>query len=165
MKNIKYPYLPEGRTLLHVPEDNKYMQAAFSVAKNESSDKKTSTGVVVVNDEGAILVSAANKSALTNDFLLKTHKDWCIRKNLKIPSGQKYWLCPGCASSKYHAESHAMLKAKKNKIDISNCDVYLWGHWWCCKDCWDSMINSKIRNVYLMEGTTDGFNNSNPISK
>ncbi len=150
-KNIKYPYLPEGRTILHVPADNKYMLIAKEVAQTQSTDKKTSTGAVVVDNNGNVVVSAANQSAIKNKFLLETHPRWCIRKFFRIPSGEKYWLCPGCASHKYHAESFAMAKAKKSKINVSGCDLYLWGHWWCCKPCWDAMIKSGIRNVYLEE--------------
>jgi len=160
----QYPYIPNDRTILYVPGNNLFMQAAEAVARTESTDKKTSTGVVVVDSSGNILVRAANQSALKNQFLLKTHPDWCIRKLLGIPSGEKYWLCPGCASSRFHAEHYAMRKAKKAGIDVTNCDVYLWGHWWCCKPCWDAMIASGIRNVYLMEGTENGCNNSNPVN-
>lgn len=164
-RKIEYPYLPEGRTILYVPEENKYMQAAKEVALRESTDRKTSTGVVIVNERGEIVASAANQSALKNKFLLDTHSKWCIRKNCNIPSGQKYWMCPGCASAKYHAESYATKKAKKAGVNISGCDLYLWGHWWACKDCWDAMIKAGIKNVYLMEGTqnADGYNNSNSI--
>ncbi len=162
---IELPYLPEGRTILYVPENNPYMLAAKEVAMNESTDRKTSTGVVVVNNEGNIVASAANKSALKNKFLLNTHKNWCVRRICKIPSGQKYWMCPGCAAPKNHAESHTMRKAKKAGVDLTGSDVYLWGHWWACKDCWDSMIKAGIKNVYLMEGTENGYNNSNPAIK
>lgn len=162
-QKIQYPYLPAGRTILYVPESNQYMVAAHEVAVKESTDKKTSTGVVVVSPTGEIIVSAANQSALKNPFLLRTHNKWCIRKLFGIPSGQKYWLCPGCASSAYHAEHFAMRKAKKRNINISGCDVYLWGHWWCCQPCWDAMIKAGIKDVYLMEGVGEKFNNSNPI--
>jgi deoxycytidylate deaminase len=162
---IEYPYLPEGRTILYVPENNKYMLTAKKVAQTESTDIKTSIGAVIVGENGEILVSAANQSALKNKFLLNTHKTWCVRKLFKIPSGQKYWMCPGCASHKNHAEYRAVLALQKKfpqKVN-QNLDLYLWGHWWCCKPCWDKMIEAGIKNVYLMEGTGNGFNNSNPI--
>lgn len=154
-KTINYPYLPEGRTILYVGEDNKYMFSAKEVALTESTDKKISTGVVIVDEQGEILAKAANQSALRNKFLLDTHKDWCIRKLFKIPSGQKYWLCPGCASHRNHGEYRAvsaLLKKFPQKTNSKNLDLYLWGHWWCCKPCWDKMISVGIRNVYLAEG-------------
>ncbi|MEK7190247.1 MAG: deaminase [Patescibacteria group bacterium] len=148
-KNIKYPYLPQDRIFLYVPENNEYMSAAREVAEISSTDKKISTGAVIVNGEGKIIIGASNQSALKNKFLLDTHKNWCIRKLFKVPSGQKYWLCPGCASSKYHAEARAVTKSKKFHINISGCDLYLWGHWWCCQPCWNKMIRAGIKNVYL----------------
>ena len=151
---IKYPYLPKGRTILYVPEDNKYMFFAKEITLTQSTDKKISTGAVIVDEDGKILVSAANQSALKNQYLLDTHKNWCIRKLFKIPSGQKYWLCPGCASHKNHGEYQAVMALEKKfpqKIN-STLDLYLWGHWWCCKPCWDKMIEVGIKNVYLMEG-------------
>ncbi len=153
-KNIKYLYIPEGRTILYVPENNKYMSAAKEVALTESTDRKVPTGVVIVDQNGNILIRAANQSALKNKFLLDIHKNWCIRKLFKIPSGQKYWLCPGCASHKNHGEHQAVLALEKKFPEKlkSNLDLYLWGHWWCCKPCWDKMIQAGIKNVYLMEG-------------
>ncbi|MFA6274144.1 MAG: hypothetical protein WC662_03205 [Candidatus Paceibacterota bacterium] len=166
-KEIKYPYLPEGRGFLYVPENNKYMMIAKEIALTESTDKKTSTGAVIVDENGEVLVKAANQSALKNKFLLETHKNWCFRKFFKIPSGKKYWLCPGCASHRNHGEYRTSVLFRKKfpqKVN-SNCDLYLWGHWWCCKDCWNAMISAGIRNVYLMEGVENGFNNSNLIKE
>ncbi len=148
-KNIKYPYLPPDRSILYVPKDNRYILAAKKMAEEFSTDKKNPTGAVIINKNGDILISASNQSVLKNKFLLNTHKNWCIRKLFKISSGQKYWLCPGCASSKYHAESLAVGKAKNMGVSISGCDLYLWGHWWCCKPCWDKMISAGLKNVYL----------------
>ena len=158
-KDIKYPYLPAGKTIFYVPENNKYMLAAKEYALTHSTDRQVSTGSVIVDENGEILVSVANQSALKNKFLLDTHKNWCIRKFFKIPSGQKYWLCPGCASHKNHSEYQASMALKKKfpqKIN-TNLDLYLWGHWWCCKPCWDKMTEIGIRNVYLMEGVDKLF--------
>ena len=129
--------MPEGKIFIYVPENNKYMLLAKEVALKQSTDRKISTGVVVVNNAGDVVIRSANQSLIKNKFLLDTHKNWCIRKLFKIPSGQKYWLCPGCASSKYHAESLAVQGAKKSDVNISGCDLYLWGRFWCCKPCWD----------------------------
>ncbi|MBP6060711.1 MAG: hypothetical protein KA515_01750 [Candidatus Pacebacteria bacterium] len=158
-KNIKYPYLPEGRTILYAPEDNKYMLAAKEFALKYSTDKQVSTGAVITTDNGEILVSAANQTPIKNKFLLDTHKNWCIRKLFKIPSGQKYWLCPGCASHKNHGEYRAVVALQKKfpQQTHKNLDLYLYGHWWCCKPCWDKMIEVGIRNVYLMQGVEKLF--------
>jgi deoxycytidylate deaminase len=50
-----------------------------------------------------------------------------------------------------HAEPRAVRDARKNCSDINDADLYLWGHWWCCKPCWDAMIGAGIKNVYLLD--------------
>ena len=112
-KDIKYPYLPKERTILYVPENNKYILAAKEFALKHSLDRQVSTGTVIVGEDGEILVSAANQTPIKNKFLLDTHKNWCIRKLFTIPSGQKYWLCPGCASHKNHGEYQAVMALQK----------------------------------------------------
>jgi deoxycytidylate deaminase len=153
----RYPYLPEGRTIAYVSVDDKFMAQAKTIRDNESTDHYHSTGAVVVSD-GIIVGRGANQSILKNPFLQKIHKNYfCIRRILKVPSGQKYWLCPGCASSSQHAESRAVRNALKNKSSIEGASLYLYGHWWCCKPCWDSMIAAGVKNVFLVEGADELF--------
>ena len=159
-KEIIYPYLPEGREILYVPISNEYMLRAKEVARG-SNDQSIPTGAVIVSD-GKILAEASNKTPLSNPFLKKLHAKYCVRRMLKIPSGQKYWICPGCASHENHGEYRAVVLFQK-KITKANspCDLYLWGHWWCCKPCWDKMLELPVRNVYLLEGSEIFFNSTN----
>lgn len=163
-KEIVYPYLPEGRTILYVPENNPFMQEAKEVARKESTEKRFSTGAVIVRVRDSVVVSkGANKASLTSESLINLHKKYCIRRILGIPSGQKYWLCPGCAAGDHHAEYRASKKLIKQGFDKSDqFDLYLWGHWWACKDCWDKMIEVPIRNLYVMEGSEVLFNEKDP---
>ena len=155
--NISYPYLPEGRTVLYIDAGNSFMKEAEYLAKNKSTDFYHPTGAVVVKN-GVIIGRGANQSALKNKTLISLHKNYfCVRRILKIKTGEKYWLCPGCSSYKYHAESGAVRDALKNKQDIRGADLYLWGHWWCCKPCWDAMISAGIKDVYLLEGSEKLF--------
>src|SRR5258708_36442329 len=95
-----YPYLPEGRTIEYVPAGNAFMREAARVRNEASTDLNHSTGAVVVLG-GEVIGRGANQSAIKNKILLNIHKNGlCIRKILKIPSGQKYWLCPGCSSAR-----------------------------------------------------------------
>lgn len=156
---IEYPYLPEGRTIKHVPVTNPFMAEAKRVREQESTEKNYSTGAVVVLDS-KVVGKAGNQAALKNKTLQEFHRTkLCLRKLLKIPSGQKYWVCPGCAKHQHHAEWGAVRNALKNVKDISGADLYLYGHWWCCKPCWDSMIAAGIRDVYLVEGAFELFEN------
>lgn len=153
IKTIKYPFLPEGRTILYVPENNQFMQEAKKFAKENSLDKIMPNGSVIVKN-GEIIAEAANGSNYHDTHI-------CERIKQKISTGQGYELCEGC-HPKNHGETGAVNKIKKNNIDSKGADLYLWGHWWCCEPCWNAMIEVGIKNVYLMEGSEVLFNKDNP---
>lgn len=155
--NIQYPYLPEGRTFKYVPITDPFMTECKRVTLEESTDFSNPTGAVIVKG-GKILGSAANKATLKNPYVQRIHKKYlCIRRLLKIKTGTKYWVCPGCAQSRHHAEPRGVKNAQRKHGDITGADLYHWGHWWCCKPCWDSMISAGIKDVYLVEGATEQF--------
>jgi len=156
MKN--YPYLPEGREILYVPITDKFMALAKETALTKSTDSVQPTGSVVVKD-GQVIGYATNRSPLGHiKFLYNLHKKgWCLRRLLKIKSGTKYWLCVGCAKHRDHSEQSAVRDAQKNDHDTNGADLYLWGHWWCCKSCWDKIISGGIRNVYLLDTSEQDF--------
>lgn len=154
--STNYPYLPEGHTILYVPITDIFMDQTRSVALELSTDSKQPTGALIVR-EGKVIGRGANQSILRKKWMHYFHGYLCIRKLLKIKSGTKYYLCPGCASSDKHSEVRAIKDAQNKHNDISGSDLYHWGHWWCCKPCWDSMIKAGIKNVYLVEGATEQF--------
>lgn len=149
--NHNYPYLPEGKNIEYVPVSNKFMEEAQSIRNSFSTDAGHPTGAVVVLN-GRVIGRGANKSAFKSKILIDFHKKYiCIRRILKIKSGEKYWLCPGCASSIHHAETRAVKDAFHKNGSAKDADLYLYGHWWCCKPCWDSMIKHGIKKVYLVD--------------
>lgn len=155
--NNKYPYLPEGKEIKYVGLDNPYMKKAKEYMDKYSTDMSHPTGAVVVKND-VIIGMAANKSAINNKKLLTIHKDYiCVRRILKIKTGTKYWLCPGCASFRYHAESGSVKDAISKGNNPMGADLYLYGHWWCCKPCWDEMIKGGIKNVYLLDKADELF--------
>ena len=103
-KNIKYPYIPEGKSILYVPESNKYIQVAKAFAKENSLDKVMPNSSVIVKD-GEIIGIGANGSNYHD-----VHGCERIRQN--IPTGQGYELCEGC-----HPKNHGEPKAIKNAIE------------------------------------------------
>ncbi len=154
---MNYPYLPLGKSIQYVPVTNQFMTEAKRLRDAYSTDFNHKTGAVVVKD-GVIIGSAANRSKISSRLLINLHKKGlCFRKLLKVRTGQKYWLCPGCASSNYHAESNAVFDALSKGKNTVGADVYLYGHWWCCKPCWDKMISAGIDNVYLVGNATELF--------
>ena len=129
---INYPYLPIGKQIKFTDENNIYMLEAKRIRNTMSSESRQPTGAVVVY-EGIIIGRGANQSRLHNEKLLDLHNSFCIRKVLHVSSGTKYWLCPGCAKFKDHAENRAVKDALKNREVLDGADLYLYGHWWCCK--------------------------------
>lgn len=155
-----YPYLPDGRIIRYVPVSDPFMREAEHIRNTLSTDLNHATGAVVVLN-GSVIGRGANQSALKNRRLLEMHKNGlCVRRILKVPSGHGYWLCPGCSSFRHHAETRAVKDALSRTAPhgtIVGADLYLYGHWWCCKPCWDIMISAGIRDVYLVNTADNLF--------
>ncbi|HEV7702625.1 MAG TPA: deaminase [Candidatus Paceibacterota bacterium] len=152
-KNIKYPYLPEGRTILYVPISNPYMAEAKEYARLNSLDKSMPNASIIVKDN-KIIGRGTNGSTYHDTHI-------CERVKKNIPTGQGYELCEGC-----HPKNHGEPKAVKNAKDLGNdtdgADLYMWGHWWCCESCWSAMISAGIKNYYLLENSENLFNRESP---
>ena len=123
----------------------------------ESKERQHPTGAVVVKD-GNIVGRACNNAPIKNPFIQRLHKrGLCTRRILGIPTGKKYWMCPGCARSSNHAEALSIDDAEKRGNNVKGADLYLYGHWWCCEPCWTKMIRSEIKDVYVVDGASDMF--------
>ncbi|MDP3985319.1 MAG: deaminase [bacterium] len=143
---LPYPYLPEGRTFIYVPESDPFMSRARDLWNRHDRYCKQATTAVIVKD-GRIIGEGKNGG--------ENPPAICRRKELGCKTGEGYELCPGC-DPKNHAEPSAIKNATE---DIRGADVYLYGHWWCCESCWQAMISAGIRNVFLVEGATEKFFN------
>lgn len=154
-KNPKHqsPYIPTGRTVLYVPASNQYMLEAKEYARNNSLDKEMPNTSLIVKD-GIVIGRGANGSTYHET-------KGCERVRQNIPTGEGYELCEGC-HPKNHGEGRAIKNAQDKGYDISGADLYMWGHWWCCKNCWDTIISAGIKNVYLLEDSEILFNKKDP---
>ena len=157
MSEIAYPYLPEGEKINYVPMTHKFMRLAKAFARAQSLDDKMPGAAVVVKD-GQVIGIGANGS--------RHHKDHgCERVRLNCKSGEGYELCPGCHPIN-HSESCAILSAINmhhgSREPLRGAALYLWGHWWLCKDCWGAVQNAQIGDVYLMEKSEILFNREAP---
>lgn len=153
MANIQYPYLPKGRIFEYVPADNPYMAFVKEYAKITSLDKTMPGAAIVVRDD-VVLGIGTNGS----DY---HEKYGCERVCLRCKTGEGYELCEGC-HPRNHSESQAIKATIANGNQNQGADLYLWGHWWCCKWCWDTMIEAGIKRVYLMEKSEILFNKEHP---
>jgi len=152
-KEIEYPYLPEGREIKYVPADNQFMLVAKAYAREHSLDHMMPGAAVVVNQNEVIGLGANGSDYHTTNG--------CERVKLGCKSGEGYNLCEGC-HPKNHSERRAIEAVRQAGIDPRGSDLYLWGHWWCCKDCWDAMNEAGIKDVYLMSDSEKLFDRNNP---
>jgi deoxycytidylate deaminase len=140
----KYPYLPEGRVIHHVAADHPFMLEAKNVRAELSGDPIWPNGAVMVK-EGKIVARAGNGFNRGSHLI-----HVCPRIVHECPSGEGYDLC-SLHDPQGHAEQMTIKVAIENGIDPTGADIYMYGHWWCCKPCWDEMIAHGIANVYLPE--------------
>lgn len=153
MPDIKYPYLPDGKTILYVDENHPCMLIAKEVARRQSLDETMPTGAILFKD-GFVIGRGANGS----DY---HEKYGCERVRRQLPTGQGYELCEGC-HPKNHCESKAIKNSREKDNDPCGADLYLWGHWWCCHWCWDIIIKAGIAKVFLVKSSEILFNKEHP---
>ena len=152
-QKVKHPYIPKGRRVFYVASDNEYMQFAKEYAREHSLDE-VMPGAAVIVKNGEVIGSGANGS----DY----HKNNpCRRKELGCKTGEGYEFCEGC-HPRNHSEPSAIRDAVDRGDSTLGADLYLWGHWWCCKPCWDAMEEAGIKDVYLLEDSEKLFNKEHP---
>ncbi len=152
-KNIEYPYIPSGKTILYVKESNIYMKQAKEYAKKYRSNLTMPAAAVVVDNDSVLGIGSIGNNP--------AHIKGCERVRLNMPTGKGYELCGGC-NPKFHSEPSAIRDAQSKGEDPKGADLYLWGHWWCCEPCWNAMISAGIKNVYLLEDSEILFNKLDP---
>lgn len=150
MSLVTYPYMPEGRAFGFVPAMHPHMQAAKRAQEDCAGDSLFPVGIVLVKED-VVVARAGNGYNLGSGA-----RHVCPRVVLECASGTGYELChlhdaPG------HAEPQLMQAAHEQGIDPFGCDVYMYGHWWCCEPCWKTMIDAGIARVYLLENAHEVF--------
>lgn len=153
MFDIQYPYIPINRTIRYVPKDNTFILQAKEFARKWALDTTLPSAAVIVKD-GEILVCGSNGSTYHKLF-------GCERERQGCGTGKNYELCKGC-HPKNHAVATAIRRAQNKGLEVGGADVYLWGDWWFCEDCWNVMITAGIKDVYLMEGSEVLFHKEHP---
>lgn len=148
--------MPEGREFKFVSASNPFMIRARQLACMYRGKLHQPNGVVIVHD-GSTLIGRGSVG-------MGYHAErGCERIKHGCKTGEGYDLCPGCHVSS-HGEAMAIAHARAQGCDPRGADLYLWGHWWCCKDCWDAMIEAGIRDVYLIFGSYELFCRDSPTN-
>jgi len=148
MKNSQMPYIAPGREVLYVDLGNKFMNEA-KIESEKSGCAKQSTGAVIVKDDKIIArgTNAGKKVEI------------CPRVVKGSKTGEDYHFCKDICKQTGHAEESAVRNAEEQGCNTEGADLYLFGHWWCCKTCWDYMIRAGIKNVYLLKDADQYFKN------
>ncbi len=153
-------YFQNTKFYKFIESDNKFIEMAKQSAIDYSLTSIFPIGIIAEKD-GLIIAKAGNGNGYhENNLDTPGHRKGCIRRYLnderekigleKFKSGEGFELCPGCHTNS-HAEANLINEAKKiNRFsDLKGANIYMYGHFWCCKDCWRKMINAGIKDVFL----------------
>ncbi len=154
-KQVNFPFLPEGRKILYVSLNNEFMVKAKEICKKSGCIKQP-TGAVIVKDN-KVMGTGTNAGKLV---------EVCPRWD--SPTGEGYDKCKNICQQTGHAEANAVkeMMANYSESEYQGADLYLYGHWWCCKNCWEEIEKGKIANIYLLEDSWILFNpEENPEMK
>ncbi len=137
----QYPHLPHNRTFSFVSLTHPMMQAARDAAKQKSGCSWWQTGAVIVKD-GTILGRGANEGQW---------QPLCPRYEQGCGTGEGYELCKNICKQTGHAETTAIDDCLGQNNNPAHADLYLFGHWWCCENCWNTIIHHNISTVFLLK--------------
>lgn len=152
MSNAKLlPYLPAGRSIEYVPESHPMMARAKELWAANQKYCRQSTASVVAR-AGIIIGEGQDGGERVLAF--------CPRQALGCKSGEGYEFCPGC-----NPVNHSEPKALRGLLNggAGGAELYLYGHWWCCKPCWDVILDAGVERVFLAEGAADMFQSGIPL--
>jgi deoxycytidylate deaminase len=147
MRLLNYPYIPPNKEILFVRSDNIWMLAARKMADEYSGCCWWPTGAVLIKDD-KIIGSGANAGKL---------QTLCPRVEHNCSTGTGYEYCTSRCEQTAHSEVNCIKDALRNNQQTTNADLYLFGHWWCCEQCWNAMIQHGIKNVFLLENADTIF--------
>lgn len=130
-------------------EDNHFMQLARSQSGLSTDLRRPIGAVVVINSK--VVGFGSNQATVRWSWLQRFHVKHCFRKILGIRTHNFYFVCPGCALFRNHAEARAMRDVDPFWLPFRvPAEVYLYGHRYCCAKCEDSMLKFGITKVYTL---------------
>ncbi len=111
------------------------MSLAF-IASERATCTRRKVGAVVVKD-GHVLSTGYNGPPKGMKHCDVTG---CLRKDLKVPSGERHELCMGL-----HAEQNAIIQAAYHGVSINNGSIYVTNR--PCSVCAKMIVNAGIKEV------------------
>lgn len=131
-------------------DENNYFMGLARTQSGLSTDLRRPIGSIIVKDS-VVVGFGSNQATLRWSWLQRWHRMYCVRKILGIRTHNFYFVCPGCALFRNHAEARAIR-------DVGSLfyftrppyEMYLYGHTYCCSRCEESMIKLGITKVYTL---------------
>ena len=133
---------------------NYYLDIAQTVLERSTCLRRHYGAIIVRNDE---IVSTGYNGAPRGRKNC-SQMGYCVRQELKIPSGERYELCRSV-----HAEANAIISAARSECiggDLYLCcvdpsDGHVVGDATCCSMCRRLVINAGISRVIVRNTPTD----------
>ena len=135
----RLPYLPKNRKIIYINADNRFIGEATKMLALGSGCAKQPTAAVIVKN-GEIIGRGVNAGKKV---------DVCLRVIHNCPTGTGYEFCKTVCEQEGHCEVVAIHDALKKGNNPKGASIYLDGHWWVCKPCWDEIIKVGISRVFL----------------
>lgn len=113
---------------------NTFFLKKAKIESMKSTDLRKQIGAVITKN-GWIIGKGSNQATIKWGWFISWHKNNCLRKIFNIERHTNYWLCPGCALYKNHAEARAVKSIDPHIRLDGKLELFLFGHSECCKRC------------------------------
>lgn len=114
---------------------------------------KLLTVSVCVQPTAAVIIKNGKIIGCGTNAIKNKRPDICPIRTHK--RGTAWNLCKEICGQEGHAEIMAIRDALNKAEDLHSASIYLAGHWWVCRDCWDEIICVGIKKVYLREDSIE----------
>ncbi|MBN1503173.1 dCMP deaminase family protein [Candidatus Woesearchaeota archaeon] len=136
-------------------KEDYYLNIAKEIGKRGTC-RNVQIGAIIVKDDQIISTGYVGAPRKTSDCFERGN---CLRRELKIPSGQRYELCRSV-----HAEMNAIINAARAGVSLLGGDMYVYGtrffngkerlvNAYPCFMCKKMIINAGINKVISMTET------------
>lgn len=135
---------------------HEYFWEQARIESKKSTDLRRSIGVVVVNEKNEIIGRGSNQATIPWFWVARLHKKYCIRKIVGVKKNTCYFICPGCALYRNHAEVRALrsIKYPEYNLKYMKLRIYMFGHKYCCNNCLKKISMYNIEKIYVKDSLT-----------
>jgi len=134
------------KTFIKRPDWDEYFLSIADLVSKRSTCLRRKVGALIVKNR-RILATGYNG---TPSGVIHCEETGCLRKQLKIPSGQRHELCRGT-----HAEQNVLLQAALHGVSVKDGTLYCTNQ--PCAICAKMLINAGINEVVIKNGYPDKF--------